>query len=455
MARDLPFGTPFDVDYATQGEFYHKIMAAFDQFSKEELFIGPPETQAKARHLDFGGQMFAVVDAQSARDAIEMVIEQGEAPSAAHPDAHFWVFRTMHAEYREASRQAAERGERFEPVRPVVSNPMTRFNADPASGTLITEPLTHQIADVFNISYDTMLLMLMRFFAHNEETEEELERLAQATLRLMTNVLAPLGEALTKMPVAASGPLAGRTAGPAFGYNRDIQLLPHKRSSWIFFAERLRDLAARLTRLWTAQSETLPAEVEMAVAGLQSLAVQFAPADRTWGAAAQLAAFRTIENGHGIGIRPLPNGPLVVSGVERFENSRGEALAVSAEMALCRCGGSKHKPYCDGTHSSIGFLEREPRTANARQGRRLCRHRDHRPFQSATMRFGAGMRTWPAGGVQGGRQAVDHAGQCNGRTDHGGDRTLPLGRSALHRQGRDRTAARRAAGHPHPARRSV
>ncbi len=31
--------------------------------------------------------------------------------------------------------------------------------------------------------YDTMLLMLMRFFAHTEESEEELETLAQATLR--------------------------------------------------------------------------------------------------------------------------------------------------------------------------------------------------------------------------------------------------------------------------------
>jgi len=359
-AHRAPLGTPFDVDYATQGEFYHKIISGFDRFPREELFTGPPEAQAKARHLDFGGQMFTVVDANSARDAVEMVIEQGEAPSAAHPDAHFWVFRAIHAEYLQAVQQAAARGERFEPVRPVVANPMTRFNADPAGGMLITDPLTHQIADLFNIGYDTMLLMLMRFFAHTEESEAELERLAEATLRLMTNVLAPLGEALTKMPVAPNGPLAERTAGPGFGYNRDIQLLPHKRSSWIFFAERLHNLAGTLTHLWTTQGENLPPEVEAAVAGLQALAIRFAPADRTWNAAAQLAEFRAIAKDRTVGIRPLPNGPLIVSGLETFENSRGEALPVSAEIALCRCGHSKHKPYCDGTHSTIGFTGANP-----------------------------------------------------------------------------------------------
>ena len=40
----------------------------------------------------------------------------------------------------------------FEPVRPVVANPMTRFYDDTTGGTLISDPLTHQVADLFNVA---------------------------------------------------------------------------------------------------------------------------------------------------------------------------------------------------------------------------------------------------------------------------------------------------------------
>ena len=104
-----------------------------------------------------------------------------------------------------------------------------------------------------------MLLILLRFFAHTEETEAELEHLSRATLRLMTTILRPLGEVLTKLPVD-SVKLPGRTAGPGFGYNRDVHLLPHKRSAWVFFGERLWQLALAATklRLWTPKLGRLP-----------------------------------------------------------------------------------------------------------------------------------------------------------------------------------------------------
>ncbi len=104
LARDLPIGTPFDVDYATQGEFYHKIMAAFDQFPKEELFIGPPEAQAKARHLDFGGQLFAVVDAHPRCDADRDGGRTGRGAERGPSRRAFLGVRTMHAEYQRGRR---------------------------------------------------------------------------------------------------------------------------------------------------------------------------------------------------------------------------------------------------------------------------------------------------------------------------------------------------------------
>ena len=93
---------------------------------------------------------------------------------------------------------------------------MTTFYDDTSSGTRIADPVTHRVADLFNVAYETMLLMLLRFFAHTEESEAELEHLSRATLRIMTTVIRPLGEALTKMPVGGPGH-AGVTAGPGFG----------------------------------------------------------------------------------------------------------------------------------------------------------------------------------------------------------------------------------------------
>jgi len=90
---------PFDIDFSTQGEFYHKIMTGFDNIPENELFIGPREAQADNRFLKFSTELRPVFDRRSALDAIEMVIEQGEASTSAHPDAHFWVFRSIHREY--------------------------------------------------------------------------------------------------------------------------------------------------------------------------------------------------------------------------------------------------------------------------------------------------------------------------------------------------------------------
>ena len=330
-------------------------MSGFDCIPEQELFIGPPEAQANARFVHFADKLMPVRDRTSAKAALQMVIEQGEAPTKAHPDAHFWVFRAIHAEYLQAIEQAKASGAVFDPVRPVVSNPMTRFYDDTTGGTPISDPLTHQVAELFNVGYDTMLLILLRFFAHTDESEDELKKLSLASLHLMTSVLRPLGEALTKMPAGHGHRLAGKTAGPGFGYNRDIHLLPHKRSAWVFFGERLRELATLATGIVASQSGRLPPEVEEAAAGLQALSLQFAPADKTWNAVAELGEFRAVEAAQERAIKPSLNGPLLVTNVERFLGMEGQPLQTSPEMALCRCGGSKNKPFCDGTHARIGF----------------------------------------------------------------------------------------------------
>ena len=54
-------------------------------------------------------------------------------------------------------------------------------------------------------------------------------------------------------------------------------------------------------------------------------------------------------------IKVTKNGPLMVGGDCALIDSEDREVASCGPFALCRCGGSKNKPYCDGTHVKIGF----------------------------------------------------------------------------------------------------
>lgn len=50
-----------------------------------------------------------------------------------------------------------------------------------------------------------------------------------------------------------------------------------------------------------------------------------------------------------------PNGPYLVKGLSDLRASSGGKLPTQPVVALCRCGGSANKPFCDGTHQRNGF----------------------------------------------------------------------------------------------------
>jgi uncharacterized Fe-S cluster protein YjdI len=51
-----------------------------------------------------------------------------------------------------------------------------------------------------------------------------------------------------------------------------------------------------------------------------------------------------------------PNGPILVSSNCQIKHSDGTEVSKTGTTALCRCGGSANKPYCDGTHTKIDFI---------------------------------------------------------------------------------------------------
>ena len=50
-----------------------------------------------------------------------------------------------------------------------------------------------------------------------------------------------------------------------------------------------------------------------------------------------------------------PNGPYLVRYLVDLRDSRGNRIEAKPVVALCRCGGSANKPFCDGTHQKNGF----------------------------------------------------------------------------------------------------
>lgn len=51
----------------------------------------------------------------------------------------------------------------------------------------------------------------------------------------------------------------------------------------------------------------------------------------------------------------LKNGPILVDGNLEVVSGTGRTTNKVAKAALCRCGQSSKKPYCDGTHAKVGF----------------------------------------------------------------------------------------------------
>jgi len=61
-------------------------------------------------------------------------------------------------------------------------------------------------------------------------------------------------------------------------------------------------------------------------------------------------------------IKVRDNGPFFVEGPITIIDAAGNKFFIAADkpaVALCRCGQSKNKPFCDGTHKGCGFMAAE------------------------------------------------------------------------------------------------
>jgi CDGSH-type Zn-finger protein len=54
-------------------------------------------------------------------------------------------------------------------------------------------------------------------------------------------------------------------------------------------------------------------------------------------------------------VEPRPNGPLFMRGRLKVVDADGQLIREGTRLALCRCGASENKPFCDGSHRRIDF----------------------------------------------------------------------------------------------------
>ena len=73
-------------------------------------------------------------------------------------------------------------------------------------------------------------------------------------------------------------------------------------------------------------------------------------------------------------VTPYRDGPLLVRGPITVLDTDGTSVEVTRDpVALCRCGASRQKPFCDGSHKITGFSAPSPAEQSAAGGGRFPR----------------------------------------------------------------------------------
>ena len=234
---------PRPQEFATIGQLYRGIELGLDRLTgvlgEPVLFCGSPRAQVTPELLNWP-QVVPVTGLASARKAIDEIIEQGEGARGEWREAHYGRFLRMHDELT-ALRRADPA---FQPARPVLAvyerQPYDVRQPQP----IVTDPRARETAELCNLGYAALEHLLTRFFTHTDETDQQLAVLANTAFRLMSDVIEPIGRALTAIPAGPGYP--GQTAGPAFEMYYPMRPgSPWRHAAWTVLGERVAHLRER------------------------------------------------------------------------------------------------------------------------------------------------------------------------------------------------------------------
>ncbi|MFL6075794.1 MAG: ferritin-like domain-containing protein [Mycobacteriales bacterium] len=269
---------PRGQEFATVGHLYRGIAAGLrglvERFGERAVFVGSPRAQATPEQFHWP-QLIAVTSLDSALAAVEEIIEQGEGARGDWRQAHYGRFLGIWDEYHRL--READPG--FDPARPVLPA-YTRQPFDLATPVpVVTDPLTHQVAELAGVAYECVLHVLLRYFTHTDETDEQLGTLIKTAIGLMGGALRPLGAALATLPAGPEHP--GRTAGFAFQmYYTMGNLVPWREPAWTLLHERVALLADHCATVAAVPgAPDAVARVQSAAAGYAEALARHLPAD--------------------------------------------------------------------------------------------------------------------------------------------------------------------------------
>jgi Ferritin-like len=249
---------PDPIVYNRVGELYRAIKHGLQlaetrlRGQRQTLFIGPKEAQDSD---DWTARLNLrqVTDLASAQAAVDFIIIEGEGAPDNRQGSHYQTFVDMLTAFR----REREVDPAFDPARPVVLNPATREHRDAGPGfTLLQEGTeAHAVAELFNVVYTTMLLMLMQFYDFGDETSAQRAALQAGIRQSMSAIIRPLVEVLSELPAGENSP--GRNAGPGFELYGDLRLPSHASSRWVVLIERIRTATVECRRLFNSGSVSL------------------------------------------------------------------------------------------------------------------------------------------------------------------------------------------------------
>jgi len=229
-----------------------------DKLGEDRLFIGPAFQQADEAAFGWP-DLQPITGLEGANRAIERIVEQGEGARGDWADAHYGRFLAVLHDYRAMRKEDPA----FEPAHPVAAAAVRGVEGFEPE-VYISDPTTGACSDLFNAVYELLLQMIARYFAFGHETPDQRQVLAHTAVDLMFEAIKPLGLLLAALPVGPDHP--GVTAGASFQLPyRASFLLPHRRSAWLRFAERLDELAGFAASLQPAAGADTVAAVSGAL----------------------------------------------------------------------------------------------------------------------------------------------------------------------------------------------
>ena len=236
--------TPTPRDYQSQGQLYHAVLRGLAklvaELGEENVFVGHGEAQVSTAEFGMPG-LFKITDLQAARRAVDEIVRQGEGAPAHRSGSHYERFAAIREEFVRLHRA----NPRFEPARPVVTNPSIDNPRGRSDVIVISDPLTSKTVDLGNALYALMMRTFAQVFSPAPLPRDLRVGFAAAVTEIMY-AMSYVGEAATRLPVGPShlGVTAGLSLTLALSSGQLVQ-----RCAAQILGERAHELASAARQL--------------------------------------------------------------------------------------------------------------------------------------------------------------------------------------------------------------